>query len=200
MYVPKHFEPSKPTDTLIEEVCFGTLVEYVDGALFAAHIPLHFDKNRKWAYGHLAKTNELAVKWLSLNSKNDALFIIGGPSAYISSSWYATEEVPTYNYTAIQVKGTRRLRDRTETDDDLKRLVNYFEQKEPQGLTYDKYSSEILLQSKGVVGFSLEIKSLEAIEKLSQNRKEDQKSIIKQLENRCPEARRVAELMNKNLK
>ena len=200
MYVPKHFEPSKPIDTLIEEVCFGTLVEYVDGALFAAHIPLHFDKNRKWAYGHLAKTNELAVKWLSLNSKNDALFIIGGPAAYISSSWYATEEVPTYNYTAIQVKGTRRLRDRTETDNDLKRLVNYFEQKEPQGLTYDKYSSEILLQSKGVVGFSLEIKSLEAIEKLSQNRKEDQKSIIKQLENRCPEARRVAELMNKNLK
>ena len=199
MYVPKHFEPSKPTDTLIEEVCFGTLVEYVDGALFAAHIPLHFDKNRKWAYGHLAKTNELAVKWLSLNSKNDVLFIIGGPSAYISSSWYATEEVPTYNYTAIQVKGTRRLRDRTETDDDLKRLVNYFEQKEPQGLTYDKYSPETLLQSKGVVGFSLEIKSVEAIEKLSQNRKEDQKSIIKQLENRCPEARRVAELMNKNL-
>ncbi len=199
MYVPKHFAPSKPTDTLIEEVCFGTLVEYVDGALFAAHIPLHFDKNRKWAYGHLAKANELAVKWLSLNSKNDALFIIGGPSAYISSSWYATEEVPTYNYTAIQVKGTRRLRDRTETDDDLKRLVNYFEQKEPQGLTYDKYSPETLLQSKGVVGFSLEIKSVEAIEKLSQNRKEDQKSIIKQLENRCPEARRVAELMNKNL-
>ena len=200
MYVPKHFEPSKPTDTLIGEVCFGTLVEYVDGALFAAHIPLHFDKDRKWAYGHLAKTNELAVKWLSLNSKNDALFIIGGPSAYISSSWYATEEVPTYNYTAIQVKGTRRLRDRTETDDDLKRLVNYYELKEPQGLTYDKYSSETLLQSKGVVGFSLEITSIKAIEKLSQNRKEDQKSIIKQLENRCPEARRVAELMNKNLK
>ena len=48
-----------------------------------------------------------------------------------------TEEVPTYNYTAIQVKGTRRLRDRTETDDDLKRLVNYYEQKEPKGLTYD---------------------------------------------------------------
>ena len=50
--------------TLIEEVCFGTLVEYVDGALYAAHIPLHFDKDRKWAYGHLAKANELAAKWV----------------------------------------------------------------------------------------------------------------------------------------
>jgi transcriptional regulator len=199
MYVPKHFEPNKPADKLIEEVCFGTLVEYVDGALYAAHIPLHFDKNRKWAYGHLAKANELAVKWILGNSKNDALFIINGPSTYISSSWYATEEVPTYNYTAIQVKGTRRLRDHTETDDDLKRLVNYYEQKEPKGLTYDTYSPKTLLQSKGVVGFSLEIKSIRAIEKLSQNRKEDQKSIIKQLENRCPEAQRVAELMNKNL-
>jgi transcriptional regulator len=199
MYVPKHFEPSKPADRLIEEVCFGTLVEYVDGALYAAHIPLHFDKDRKWAYGHLAKANELAVKWILGNSKNDALFIINGPSTYISSSWYATEEVPTYNYTAIQVKGTRRLRDHTETDDDLKRLVNYYEQKEPKGLTYDTYSPKTLLQSKGVVGFSLEIKSIRAIEKLSQNRKEDQKSIIKQLENRCPEAQRVAELMNKNL-
>jgi len=199
MYVPKHFEPGKPIDTLIEEVCFGTLVEYVDGALYAAHIPLHFDKNRKWAYGHLAKANELASKWLSLNLNNDALFIINGPSAYISSSWYASEEVPTYNYTAIQVKGTRRLRDRTETDDDLKRLVNYYEQKEPKGLTYDTYSPKTLSQSKGVVGFSLEIKSVKAIEKLSQNRKEDQESIIKQLENRCPEAQRVAELMNNNL-
>ena len=199
MYVPKHFEPSKPANKLIEAVCFGTLIEYIDGALYAAHIPLHFDKNRKWAYGHLARANELATKWVSENSKNDTLFIISGPSAYISSSWYATEEVPTYNYTAIQVKGTRRLRDRAETDDDLKRLVNYYEQKEPQGLTYNTYSPKTLLQSKGVVGFSLEIKSITAIEKLSQNRKEDQKSIIKQLETRCPEARRVAELMNKNL-
>jgi len=199
MYVPKHFEPSKPADLLIEEVCFGTLVEHVDGALYAAHIPLHFDKDRKWAYGHLAKANELAAKWVLEESKNDALFIISGPSAYISSSWYATEEVPTYNYTAIQVKGSRRLRNRTETDDDLKRLVNYYEQKEPKGLTYDTYSPKTLLQSKGVVGFSLEIKSIRAIEKLSQNRKEDQESIIKQLESRCPEAQRVAELMNKNL-
>jgi transcriptional regulator len=199
MYVPKHFEPNEPADRLIEEVCFGTLVEYVDGALYAAHIPLHFDIDRKWAYGHLAKANELAAKWVLEDPKNDALFIIKGPSAYISSSWYASEEVPTYNYTAIQVKGTRRLRDHTETDDDLKRLVNYYEQKEPNGLTYDAYSPKTLLQSKGVVGFSLEIKSIRAIEKLSQNRKEDQESIIKQLENRCPEAQRVAELMNKNL-
>ncbi len=199
MYVPKHFEPSQSADMLIEEVCFGTLVEFIDGALYAAHIPLHFDKNRNSAYGHLAKANELAAKWVSGNSENDTLFIIGGPSAYISSSWYATEEVPTYNYTAIQVKGTRRLRDSTETDDDLKKLVDYYEQKETKGLTYDTYSPKTLLQSKGVVGFSLEIKSIKAIEKLSQNRKEDQESIIKQLENRCPEARRVAELMNKNL-
>ena len=199
MYVPKHFEPSKPADRLIEEVCFGTLIEYVDGALYAAHIPLHFDKDRKWAYGHLAKANELAAKWILEYSKNDALFVINGPSAYISSSWYTSEEVPTYNYTAIQVKGTRRLRDCNETDEDLKRLVNYYEQEEPKGLTYDTYSPKTLLQSKGVVGFSLEIKSVKAIEKLSQNRKEDQKSIIKQLENRCPEAQRVAELMNKNL-
>ena len=199
MYVPKHFEPSKPADRLIEEVCFGTLVEYIDGTLYAAHIPLHFDKERKWAYGHLAKANELAAKWVLEESKNDALFIINGPSAYISSSWYATEEVPTYNYTAIQVKGSRRLRNRAETDDDLKRLVDYYEQKEPKGLTYDTYSPKTLLQSKGVVGFSLEIKSIRAIEKLSQNRKEDQESIIKQLESRCQEAQRVAELMNKNL-
>ena len=199
MYVPKHFEPSKPADRLIDEVCFGTLVEYVDGTLYAAHIPLHFDKDRKWAYGHLAKANELAAKWILEDSKNDALFVINGPSAYISSSWYASEEVPTYNYTAIQVKRTRRLRDCNETDEDLKRLVNYYEQEEPKGLTYDTYSPKTLLQSKGVVGFSLEIKSVKAIEKLSQNRKEDQKSIIKQLENRCPEAQRVAELMNKNL-
>ena len=199
MYVPKHFEPSKPADRLIEEVCFGTLIEYADGALYAAHIPLHFYKDRKWAYGHLAKANELAAKWILEYSKNDALFVINGPSAYISSSWYTSEEVPTYNYTAIQVKGTRRLRDCNETDDDLKRLVNYYEQEEPKGLTYDTYSPKTLLQSKGVVGFSLEIKSVKAIEKLSQNRKEDQKSIIKQLENRCPEAQRVAELMNKNL-
>ena len=199
MYVPKHFEPNEPADRLIEEVCFGTLVEYVDGTLYAAHIPLHFDKDRKWAYGHLAKANELAAKWVLEESKNDALFVINGPSAYISSSWYATEEVPTYNYTAIQIKGTRRLRDRTETDNDLKKLVDYYEQKEPNGLTYDTYSPKTLLQSKGVVGFSLEIKSIRAIEKLSQNRKEDQESIIKQLENRCPEAQRVAQLMNKNL-
>lgn len=199
MYVPKYFEPNKPVEKLVEEVCFGTLVEFIDGELFAAHIPLQFDKSRKWAYGHLAKANELAKKWTLGNKKNDALFIISGPSAYISSSWYSTEEVPTYNYTAIQLKGSRQLQEQTKTGEDLKRLVNYFEQKEPKGLTFKQYTSETLAQLSGVVGFSLEIKSIKGIEKLSQNRPEDQQSIIQQLKNRCPEAQRIAELMNKSL-
>jgi len=199
MYVPKHFEPNKPVEKLIEEVCFGTLVEFIDGELFAAHIPLQFDKSREWAYGHLARANELAKKWTSGNKKNDALFIVSGPSAYISSSWYSTEEVPTYNYTAIQLKGSRKLQDQTKTSEDLKRLVNYYEQKEPGGLTYEQYSLETLAQSRGVVGFSLEIKSIKGIEKLSQNRPEDRQSIIQRLKNRCPEAQRIAELMNKRL-
>jgi len=199
MYVPKHFEPNKPVEKLIEEVCFGTLVEFIDGELFAAHIPLQFDKSREWAYGHLARANELAKKWTSGNKKNDALLIVNGPSAYISSSWYSTEEVPTYNYTAIQLKGSRQLQEQTKTGEDLKRLVNYFEQKEPKGLTYKQYTSETLAQLSGVVGFSLEIKSIKGIEKLSQNRPEDQQSIIQQLKNRCPEAQRIAELMNKSL-
>ena len=199
MYVPKYFEHNKPIEKLIEEVCFGTLVEFIDEELFAAHIPLQFDKSRKWAYGHLAKANELAKKWTLGNKKNDALFIISGPSAYISSSWYSTEEVPTYNYTAIQLKGSRKLQDQTKTNKDLKRLVNYYEQKEPGGLTYEQYSLETLAQSRGVVGFSLEIKSIKGIEKLSQNRPEDRQSIIQRLKNRCPEAQRIAELMNKRL-
>lgn len=199
MYTPNHFaiKDFRSIESRYGRAPFGTYIEFIDNEIQAAHIPLLIDLDRKSATGHLARNNPLAQSWLRHTRVAKGLFIVQGASAYVSSSWYQTEEVPTYNYIAYHIRGIRTVSSPSQTDLDLKDLVDYFESQQPNGRLYTSYSAEILAQSKGVLGFQFEIESIEGIEKLSQNRKEDQAAIIKQLENRCPYSQAIAQEMKK---
>lgn len=199
MYIPRHFaaKDSKSIELRFGKVPFGTYIEFIDNEIKVAHIPLLIDLDKQLASGHLALNNPLAQSWLKHSAPAKGLFVVQGAAAYISPSWYQTEEVPTYNYIAYHINGTRTLSSAEQTDLDLKELVNYFESQQPNGRLYTSYSAETLAQSKGVLGFQFEIESIEGIEKLSQNRKEDQAVIIEQLENRCPYSQAIAQEMKK---
>ncbi len=80
---------------------FGILsVNGADGPL-AAHIPFLLSDDGTHADLHLARSNPIARA-----QPGPALLMISGPDAYISPDWYGAEDqVPTWNYVAVHLRG-----------------------------------------------------------------------------------------------
>jgi transcriptional regulator len=102
MYSPKYavITNDKLIDSVISENPFATIVYQEDGVLESFHLPLILSGDK--LIGHMAKANGA---WKILQ-RDPALFIFHGPHCYISPVWYgAGDDVPTWNYISIQVRG-----------------------------------------------------------------------------------------------
>jgi transcriptional regulator len=73
-----------------------------DGPL-ASHIPFVLSDDGQFADLHLTRSNPIARSALP----EPALLAVSGPDAYISPDWYGLEDqVPTWNYVAVHLRGT----------------------------------------------------------------------------------------------
>ncbi len=73
-----------------------------DGPL-AAHVPFLIAADGATVDLHLARSNPVARAALPAK----ALIAVGGPDAYISPDWYGVpDQVPTWNYVAVHLRGT----------------------------------------------------------------------------------------------
>ena len=109
--------------------------------------------------------------------------VFSGPHAYISSSWYDHENVPTWNYIAVHVYGTIRILNYDETVASLKKLVDKYETQSENPIRIEDLSEKTMRQARGIVAFEMEITSIEATKKLSQNRdSKNYQNIISELE------------------
>lgn len=168
----------------IQKNAFATLVSQVDGKPWATHLPLFLDKNSDGEavlHGHLAKANP---QWKSIEDQEEVLVIFQGPHAYISSSWYNHENVPTWNYLAVHIYGKIRIIEGDELMHHLKSLVDRYEEGRPNRVYVETMSqSYVAGQVKALVGIEIKIEEVKASAKLSQNRDEvNYKNIISQLE------------------
>jgi transcriptional regulator len=185
MHTPKHFINNNIDEIkkFIKENSFGILVTLADGKLIATHIPLALSDNDTKLRGHISRANK---QWQSFPTDREVLAIFSGPHAYISSSWYDHENVPTWNYIAAHVYGKIKIIESEALYESLKHMVDKYEQHSEYPVALDKMSPEYIKQSmRGIVGFEITISNIEATFKLSQNR--DQKNyenIINQLEKR----------------
>lgn len=142
-------------------------------------------------------------QWRTFEACNDVLVMFQGPDAYISSSWYGHEEVPTWNYQAVHVYGKASILEKNELIEELTKMMEHYEQNREHPVLWDKLSPELLeSELKGIVGFKIKVKEIQAAYKLSQNRSEtDYINIIEKLQNEgSPNSKQIAELMNKELK
>ncbi|MCA4900549.1 MAG: FMN-binding negative transcriptional regulator [Bacteroidota bacterium] len=185
MYIPKNHLNENKAELLafIRNNGFGILVSQVEGKPWATHIPMYLSDDGKTLTSHMSRGN---AQWKSLVNQNEVLAIFQGPHAYISSSWYDHENVPTWNYIAVHVYGTVRLIEGEELIDSLKKLVNKYEKHSNQPVTVEGMSETFLQHEiRGIVAFELNIKRMEAAYKLSQNRDgKNHTEIIRQLEKR----------------
>ncbi|WP_343485904.1 FMN-binding negative transcriptional regulator [Allomuricauda sp. d1] len=199
MYIPHYYKNENLDEVkeFIELNSFGILVNQVDGKPWATHIPLELEKDangKDVLVGHIAKAN---AQWKSFNDDTEVLCIFNGPHAYVSSSWYQKEEVPTWDYIAVHVYGKLSVLNEEETMQALHRLVEKYEASSKNPVSLHEMSPKTLRQVKGVVGFKIEITEIQAAYKLSQTRPEDHHTIIKHLQRRGVTASEVARHIEK---
>ena len=202
MYIPELYknENREEIESFIHQNGFAILVNQTQGKLWATHTPLLLETREDGKLiltGHISKANPQA---LSFNDNDEVLAIFSGAHAYISSSWYDHENVPTWNYLAVHVYGKVRVYNHEEALDFLKKLVDKYEAKSKNPIRVENLSEKTMREARGIVAFEIEITNLEAQKKLSQNRDDkNYRNIITELEKtKENQALAVAEAMKKN--
>jgi transcriptional regulator len=178
MYVPQHFAENDPQTLadFIDAHSFGTLVTSVDGAPLASHVPFIYDRAAGTLHCHLARANP---QWRHFESPQDALVIFAGPHGYVSPTWYAEPNVPTWNYAVVHAHGSgRAIDDADATGRHVEALAAKFERGRAAPWTPD-YDRRRLA---GIVGVEIRVRALEGKFKLSQNRSAaDRAGVVAQL-------------------
>ncbi|MCF6132356.1 FMN-binding negative transcriptional regulator [Flavobacterium wongokense] len=201
MYIPEIYKNENQQDiqNFIHQNGFAILVNQTDGKLWATHIPLFLEeKNEKqFLVGHVSKENPQAE---SFKANDEVLAVFSGSHAYISSSWYDHENVPTWNYLAVHVYGKVKIHSLDESIEALKKLVDKYEAKSEKPVRVEDMSKKTLMQARGIVSFEIEISDIQAVKKMSQGRDDkNYQNIVSELEKTNDnQAIAVADEMKKN--
>ncbi|MBQ0908294.1 FMN-binding negative transcriptional regulator [Flavobacterium sp. F-328] len=185
MYIPEIYKNENKAEIqkFLQENSFGILINQTQGRLCATHIPLELETRpdgTEILYGHLSKANP---QWQGFLENDQVLAVFSGPHSYISSSWYDHENVPTWNYIAVQIHGKIKIVTGDAVIDSLKKLVDKYEKDQQNPVRIEDLSDETMQQANGIIAFEIEITEIHANRKMSQNR--DQKNyqnIIAELE------------------
>lgn len=183
MYTPLHYQNKNLAEVkeFLKQNAFGILINQTLGRPCATHIPLELDVDidgQDILLGHVSKTNP---QWKYFKENEQVLAIFNGPHSYISSSWYQTEEVPTWNYIAVHVYGTIEILDEKTLLESLYTLVDKYEKGSVNPVSLHNMSDQTMKQIKGIVGFKIRVTEIQATYKLSQTRPEDHPKIIEEL-------------------
>lgn len=173
MYIPAGFEveDSETLRAFISQNGFATLITPQAERLQVTHLPLLFEVSdgNGVIYGHVAKAND---HWRAFDDKAESVAIFHGPHAYISPQWYVVSPaVPTWNYAVVHIRGpVEAIHDLKWLSGHVDELVDVHESKTHGSMgeqTAPEFKAKLL---SGIVGFRMEVKTIEGKYKLSQNR------------------------------
>ncbi len=189
LYIPKaHLvEDRKLMHDFMEDYAFVSLVTAAPN-IRVTHIPVLLDRTAGpygTIYGHIARNNPQNA---TFDGHQQAVIVFQGPNSYISPSWYAkTEAVPTWNFAVVHAGGTLKpVTDKQALHEFLAQLITTFESRYAPASTYDfrKLPDDYVYRMIGaIIGFEMQIESLEGKFKLGQERSEaDRAGILKNLQ------------------
>ncbi len=151
---------------------FGIFTVNGPDGILASHVPFVAEPTRVVA--HLVRSNPIAR--LLKKGPVPALLIVSGPDAYISPDWYGAEDqVPTWNYVAVHLRGPLRMLPDEALYPHLAALAEQNETrlagKKPW--TMDKNRPETLAKlMRMLVPVELVIETVDSTFKLNQNKEE----------------------------
>ena len=151
------------------ERAFGTLAVNADLAPLLSHIPFLLDAAGETADLHLVRSNAIARL-----GAVDAVIAVTGPDGYVSPDWYGVEDqVPTWNYVAVHLRGRLDPLPQDRMRDMLDRQSAHFEdQLHPKRpWTTDKMTPEVLdRMMRQILPFRFRIEDVQGTWKLNQNK------------------------------
>ena len=195
VYLPKHFtaRDQAAVEAFVDGAGAADLVTFDGTKPVASLIPIIWDRpagaqdgagagenGHGRLVGHLALANP---QWRSAGPQTVALAIVHGPQAYISPSWYPStarhgKVVPTWNYVSVHFTGRLTVhRDPEWVRDVVSRLTARHEAGRPSPWRVSDAPGDFIDgQLRAIVGVEVAIATVEAKEKLSQNRDADDRA------------------------
>lgn len=174
MYSPDHnqVDEASARDFVAASGAGSFITVGADGIPDSTFVPVLWEGNRLRA--HFARAGE---QWARVLNGSQALLVVQGADRYITPSWYAAKAehgrvVPTWNYSAVQLRGTVELHDYADWILDMvTKLTQVHEARRPTPWGVDdapaKYVSSRL---RAIVGIEIHVESWEARAKWSQDR------------------------------
>ena len=179
MYLPQHFEESRPERLhgFMTAYPLGLLVTQSAAGVVANPIPfwlLPKQGDKGTLIGHVARTNPV---WKETPSSSQALVVFQGPQGYVSPAWYASKAehgkvVPTWNYSTVQARGPLVVHDSIEAVRAVVHtLTTHHESSQRQPWAMRDAPADYIEQLlRAIVMIELPITALVGKFKLSQNR------------------------------
>lgn len=150
---------------------FGVLAVNSSNGPLISHVPFQLSGDGKFLEAHLVRSNPI-VKMLNIPQK--VVFAVSGADSYISPDWYEVDnQVPTWNYVAVHLRGTMVLSDESKLRGVLERLSENFETRlAPKPVwKLDKVDADIFAKmSRQIVPIEMEVESIDGTWKLAQNK------------------------------
>lgn len=150
---------------------FGTLaLNGPDGPLLS-HIPFLLSEAGDHVELHLVRSNPIVAL---LASPQSAVIAVSGPDSYVSPDWYGVaDQVPTWNYVAVHLRGTLRLAPANALHAMLDRLSAAFEARLlPKTPWVSTKMSEGVMERmmRAIVPCTMVVSKVDATWKLGQNK------------------------------
>ncbi len=153
------------------EIGFGMIFAATSDGPRVGHVPFVFLDDDRIGF-HLARGNALTKHLDGM----EGLFVINGPDGYISPDWYEMEDqVPTWNYLALELQGPVRKM----SEDELAAQVDALSAVQEGRLapkpvwTRGKMADGLFDKMLGaIVGFEMRVTAWRSTSKLGQNKPE----------------------------
>ncbi|MDZ3832355.1 MAG: FMN-binding negative transcriptional regulator [Sphingopyxis sp.] len=163
---------------MVREVGFAAIFAATPDGPRVAHAPVVLSADASTLQFHLARGNALTHHLAG----QAALAVVQGPDAYVSPGWYAApDQVPTWNYVAVEMEGSVRKLD----DDELTAQLDTLSAEHEARIgavppwTRDKMNPAIFGRMKGAItGFEMHVTAWRPTVKLSQNKPADERERV----------------------
>jgi len=153
----------------VAEIGFGALFAATPDGPRVAHVPAIILDDDRIGF-HIARGNGIARHLDGMT----ALFVVQGPDAYVSPDWYGMDDqVPTWNYLAVELEGRIAKMDRDALLDQIDRLSADHEARlAPKPVwTRDKMNpATVDKMLSAITGYTMEIVAWRGTRKLGQNK------------------------------
>lgn len=159
------FRPDE--STLLDRAAgFAHLFVATPAGPMVAHAPLTRHGNE--LRFHLARANRLFPHL----DGTTVLASVAGPDGYVTPNWYTAskDQVPTWNYTVVEVEGMTRAIPEAELREQLDALADRHEPRPTPWTIAKTDPAKVAAMLRAIGGFRIEITAVRGTDKLSQNK------------------------------